>query len=55
MTFCADNSLHLWDINIKPTGATVLEEVKSFAMENRSAWLSLLCSAVALGLVPSVL
>ena len=51
MTFCADNSLHLWEINIKPTGATVLEEVKSFAMENRSAWLSLLCSAVALGLI----
>jgi len=24
----------LWEINVKPTGATVLEEVKSFAMEN---------------------
>jgi len=37
VTFCTDNSLHLWEINVKPTGATVLEEVKSSAMENRCA------------------
>ena len=37
MTFCVDNSLHLWEIDVKSTGDTVLEEVKSFAMENRYA------------------
>jgi len=35
VTFCIDNSLHLWEINVKPTGATVLEEVKSFAVDDR--------------------
>ena len=44
VTFCVDNSLHLWEINIKPTGATVLEEVKSYAMDTRYAQVYAKCN-----------
>jgi len=46
VTFCADNSLHLWEINVAPTGATVLQQVKSFAMENRSQCRTCVCLSV---------
>ena len=34
ISLCSDNSLHLWEINNKD-GSSVLEEVKSFSIENK--------------------
>ncbi|KAK7501290.1 hypothetical protein BaRGS_00007415 [Batillaria attramentaria] len=33
VSVCSDNSLHLWEINLR-SGNSVMEEVKEFAMEN---------------------
>ena len=34
ISLCSDNSLHLWEINNKD-GSSVLEELKSFPIENK--------------------
>jgi len=34
VTLCVDNSLHLWELNVKEDGVSVLEQVKSCEIEN---------------------
>ena len=41
VSVCSDNTLHLWEINLR-SGNSVLEEVKEFSMENKSVFLDYL-------------